>query len=398
MSTITPLRSSAEKRAELFTSVMGERFAVGMSNDHDERPEGFSQVQNAHVMEFVRAEMEGRGFEVSSLSEMEIASKYLKQETHDFEVVGMAMSESSVNRSGDFPGLLSGLANKTMNVGISLAMPTYPEYTWRMPNVPDYNPTTIHDIGGFDELDLNLEDQAPKQVKMSEEAAWIKADSFANKCGITQRMIVQGDMSTWLRGLQGLGTAAENTVNRLCLYLVVGNAQAHDGVALFHDDHGNDVTDGGVPSAAESSRMKALFRQQTGIGGKGKLRTPPAIALVPSNLEDAADSTFLTIARLAETKVANTDGNINVHRGRIKPVIEPELDDFSADAWYMFCDPRLRPVIAHTFLAGFGPGGKRRSYFDPATGTRYHVMEQNAGAAVIGYRGAVRNDGVAEEG
>ncbi len=393
---ITFVDAQGDKLVDCFTHVMCDRF--GIDTKDEKKPDGFYQMQSASIMQFVRADMGQRGIAMRYESENAMCKAYLKLEAHDFDIVGFGQamnSAGSVQRSGDFPNMLSALANKIMNVGIDLAMPTYQEYSWRMPNVPDYNPRTIHDIGGFDELDLVFEDDDPKQLKLSEEVAWIKADSFANKWGLTDRMMVQGDISKWTRGLQGLGTAAENTVNRLNLYLVVGNAEAHDGTALFHADHGNDITDGGAPSATESTKMKALFRQQTGIGGKGKLREPPAIALVPSNHEDAADATFLTIARLAESKVANVDTNINVHRGRIKPVVEPELDTFSTDVWYLFANPQRRPVIAHAFLVGFGPGGRRRSYVDPATGTRFYVMEQHVGAAVVGYRGAVRNDGTA---
>jgi len=301
------------------------------------------------------------------------------------------------NRPGDFPNLLSNLAGKMLDQALQIAEPTYPVWTARIADLPDFKPKTIIGVGNFDELDEIMDDEDPKSLQLDEEAAgWIQAGRYGNKIGLTPVMVANDDLDAFTQGLQSLAVAHETTLNRLCLAIITGNVSLLDGNALFDDtNHGNDIASGsgGVPSSAQANLMRLKHRRQTGIGGHGKVRTPPKIALVPTAHEEAAMQTFLTFSRLNESKLPVTDATINTFRGSIEPVVEPDLEDTSVLVWYTFADPRIRRVIVHAFQRGYGRGGKRTTWFDPGKETRYVKLEGRFAAAACGHRGAVRNAG-----
>lgn len=368
---------------------------VGMQSDPGATPpEGFAELRQAPLSYIASETLRLAGQKVPlHASGEQIGLAFLQMGASGVQVFGEG---PSFNRPGDFPNLLSNLVGKVLAKGFELSNPSFPEYCDRLSDLPDFKPRTVVGVGHFDELDLVMDDEEAKERNLDEElASWIQSDRFANKVALTPVMIANDDLDAFVKGLRSLAMAHDNTLNRLCLALVTGNVTLLDGTALFHADHGNLVSGGGAPSAAQATKHKKLHRQQSGIGGKGKVRTPPAIALVPSELEDAAEQTFLSVAALnqAIAAIPNTDTNINVHRGKIKPVVEPELDDVSTSAWYTFADPNILPVIVYAYMKGYGRGGRRSTWFEPGKETRYWKLEGRFAAAPAGHRGGVRNPG-----
>lgn len=313
------------------------------------------------------------------------------------ERMTISASGGAYSRPGDFPNILSNLAGKILDQAIEIAEPTYPVWTARLPDLADFKPKTIIGLGHFDELDELLDDEDPKALDFDEEAAgWIQAGRYGNKVGLTPVMVANDDLDAFTQGLQSLAMAHEHTLNRLCLSLITGNVVLPDGVALFNlAGHGNDVAPGGggAPSTIQANNMRLLHRRQTGIGGFGRVKTPPKIALVPTAWEEAAMQTFLQFNRLNESKLPVTDATINTFRGSIEPIVEPDLEDASLTQWYTFADPRVRRTVVHAFQRGYGRGGKRDKWFDPSRKSMIFDIEGRFAAAVAGHRGAVRNAG-----
>ena len=310
---------------------------------------------------------------------------------------GIGASGPAYNRPGDFPNLLAGLATKILDQAIEIAEPTYPVWTARMSDLPDFKPATIIGMGNFDELDELLDDEDIKSLQMNEElSGWIQIGRYGNKVALTPVMVANDDLDGFSQALQSLAVAHEQTLNRLCLSLITGNVVLPDGVALFNAaGHGNDIVGGlgGAPSTVQAQAMRLLHRRQTGIGGVGRVKTPPKIALVPTAWEEAAMQTFLHFSRLNESKLPVTDATINTFRGTIEPVVEPDLEDASLTQWYTFADPRIRRTVVHAFQRGYGRGGKRTQWFDPNRKSMVFDIEGRFAAAVAGHRGAVRNAG-----
>lgn len=354
------------------------------------------ELQSAPLSFVARRSLEIAGQRVSPYADAEqVALDALQM--GGMSVAVISASGVAYNRPGDFPNLLSNLANKILDQAILIAEPTYPVWTARLADLPDFKPRTIIGIGHLDELDQLTDDEDPSALAMDEEmAGWIQAGRYGNKIGLTPVMVANDDLDAFTTGLQSLAMAHEHTLNRLCLALIAGNVTLPDGYSLFDDtNHGNDVTagNGGAPSTTQANKMRLKHRRQTGIGGKGKVRTGPKIALVPTAYEEVAMQTFLAFTRLNESKLPVTDATINTFRGSIEPVVEPDLEDYSTAYWYTFADPRVRRTVVHAFQRGFGRGGRRTRWFDPARKTMYVDLEGRFAAAVAGHRGAVRNVG-----
>lgn len=309
-----------------------------------------------------------------------------------------AQAGGAAQTVADFPNLAGSLVARILDQAIELSDATYRQWTARVPDLPDLRPQLIVAYGGLNTLDQIGDDEKAPQLKFTEETpGWMQIGRYANKVALTAVMMANNDLDMWSQGLNSLGQLVERTVNRLCLALLTGNVTLLDGNALFDDtNHGNDVTTGGgVPSAAQATIMKKRHRRQSGIGAIGRVKTPPSIALVPTEHEEAADATFLLNAALGEVLTKTTDTSLNTHRGKVRPVVEPDLEDASTNVWYTLADPAIRRTIVHGFMEGFGDGGRRTSWYEPDEDTRYTKIEVAAAAAVAGFRGIVRNSGTA---
>jgi hypothetical protein len=145
--------------------------------------------------------------------------------------------------------------------------------------------------------------------------------------------------------------------------------------------------------------MKLKHRKMVALGTTRAMNSEPNVVLVPSELEDNALQTYLTIVELnrsagGESKVAATDATINVNRGKVNVVVEPGLTNYggtTAAQWYSF-DTRVRTLV-YAYQTGYGAGGQRMSWFDNDTGSRKVKLEGRFGAAAVGWRGVVRNNG-----
>jgi len=313
-------------------------------------------------------------------------------------------SGGSWNRPGDFPHLLSGLAGKILDNGMRAAGATYSQWTNRVSDVADFNPKTVIASGMFSNLTQVADGDPSPQLKMSEELkGFVKSDSYRGKVGLTPVMLANDDLDAFMQHLQMLGQAAELTLNGLCVALIASNVTLIDGGQLFNSTamtssggHANLVSSSpGAPSATEAAKIRKLLGKQTALGSSRAIGAYPNVILVPTDHATAAEQTFLSIAELVqmaggETKVAATDGTINVARGRSRVVVEPGLDS-DVNAWYGI-DTRFRTIV-HVFQAGFGPGGRRSNWFDNDTKTRWYDIDCAFGAAAVGFRGIAKDPG-----
>lgn len=407
MTRIQAVRSGLDTFEELaidalFTRVMGSVAAAAQEHFPNaklpELPTASSNPMGNHPLSyFMEHSLIAAGIPYQKHNREEIALKCLQQGGYGIRnFSGVQASGPQFNRPGDFPNLLSNLAGKVMDLALQLADPTYPIYSHRIPDKDDFRPINVLRGGQFDALDLIIDGKPASELAMAEEAGgWLQIDRYANKVGLTPIMLANDDLDSWSQQIASLAYAHEQTLNRLCLSLVTTNVVLLDGTALFDNSRGNIVASGGAPSSTQAGYHRNLHLLQTGVNGQGKVRTPPAIALVPVELADEAEQTYLSPGVLLEAalKRPSSDTNINVHRGKVRPVVEPELSDASAEAWYTFANPAIRPVIAHVFMTGYGPGGRRSTWFDQDTETRYTKLEGRFAAAAVSGRGAVRNPG-----
>lgn len=385
---ITPSGSATDTLLAAATDALLDRF--DMRKDTKPLSQESRDLRHKRLIDIANADLRLRNLRAEGTNE-DIASQWLAL-GGQFAVGSM---HGSLQRAGDFPHLLSNIAGKVFDQALEIAEVTYPQWTAKIPDAADLKPHPIVALGNFDELDRIGDDEKAKQLKLDEEMpSWFQVDRYANKAGLTAVMVANDDMDSFMQGMQTLSLAHEHTLNRLCLALLTGNVQLLDGNALFDNtNHINDVTSGGAPSATEYDKMRIKHRSQRGIGNKGFVKTPPSIALFPAALETVAETTLLPMAMFGETKVPVSDSTINSFRGKIRPVIEPDLDASSAFKWYTFANPAIRRTICHVFQSGYGRGGRRTSFFDPDSETRWFRLEGRMAAFVASFRGVCRNNG-----
>jgi len=341
------------------------------------------------LMQIASATLQARGMRVQQMYPDDIAEAFLG-------LVGQnptpmtSFGEPSYNSPGLYPDLLSALANKIMDAAVQYASSTYNEWTFRLQPVTDFKPRTLIAMGATGELPELDDNDEFGQDSNTEEASFIQVGRFGKEFAMTPVMMANDDLQGFSDMAEDYMIAHELTVNRKAVNLLTGNPTLVDAIAFFHASHGNLIAggSGGVPSAAQMSLMRQDMRAQKAPGNKRRLRFGPKIALVPIELETAAEQTFLPA-----TIVPVTDTTVNVFRSRITPIVEPMLSDASAAIWYALADPRIVKSIVVAFMAGYENGGRRRSYFNAKNGNQYFQIEGRFAAAVRNWRGAVMNTG-----
>lgn len=336
------------------------------------------------AMAFLRMGMEGTTSEES-------AAFFETQINASGKPFTILSSERSYNRRGDHPDALSNLMGRMLDAAYDQAPVSYPAYARQLPNLPDFRPKSFIDSGVFDELDVRLEDEVHKQLAFdSELRAWMQADEYGNKVGLTTKMVIDDDLGLFGQQLQSLPFAAQKRLDNTCRSILTTNPTMLDGTALFATARGNQVSSGGAPTAASASEHRRLQRLIPGYGTTRPMNENIQSVLVPAALEEDALQVF---ARLLEPKTPATDATINTVRGlNLMVTVDANLDAYSATAWYTFAMPRLYP-IGYAFLTGSGPQGVRKTWTDPDTGTRYVALDIAFAAAAIQWRGGVYNPG-----
>lgn len=312
-----------------------------------------------------------------------------------------AEGAGAFNRPGSFPNLLSALANKVLDEGVELADTSYEAYAGKWPgDLPDFKPAPVVSKGAYGELDEVLDAEEFKEQGLAEEClSYMQLSRFGNSAKWTPVLLANDDLNAFTEDLLGLGEGWELTQNRGCLRLVTGNVTLLDGVTLYDDtNHLNHIASGGsVPGDAEWDKMQIKMSKQTVIGGKGYSRARLGVILCPVALERGALQAFLPYRDVGETKQAATDSNLNVYRGRVTVVGEPDLAATSEVEWYGFADPRKfrNAAIVRAYFRGWGKAGKRERWYDPKTKCYYVSLEGRVGCAAKQYRTTVKNKGAA---
>lgn len=355
---------------------------------------GAQRLANAPLHELAKMSLESTGVRVDTYDREEIARSAMSMAGYERQSV--RMDAGGFNRPGNFPNILSGLANKIMDDQIALAEAMYGEWTGEyMGDLPDFKPAPIVNRSQVDQLDEVLDAQAFKEFGLAEEMlSYLQLSRYGNKFALTPVMVANDDLNAFSENMIGFARGVENTTNRLCLSLITNNATLLDGYALYDNtNHGNAVASGAAPSATQWDAMQQKVYAQRDIGGTGYVDSPLKVVLVPPALYTSALQTFGTFAVVGETKVPTADTSLNVFRGSATVVREAQLQSSSNAIWYGFVNPKVRPTVIRAYFRGWGKAGKRERWYDPNTGCWYFSIEHRVGAAVKNYRYTVRNAG-----
>lgn len=359
---------------------------------------GARQFEGANLSQMLMVAMQRSGYAQQAGLSMysspdDIARAALSQDPH---LATIGASSGSINRPGSVPAIMAAVANRILAAELPSHVATYEEWSARMMDVADFHPRTLVETDEFGELDRRADSEDARERQLDGRAVgWFQAEIFANKVGLTIRMIADNNLDQWARQIRSLRIAPARTLNRLHLQLLAMNPNLLDGSPLFHANHRNLIASGGggAPSDAQFSKMRQELRNQKVPGNEARLRGNFAIALTPSKHEDAAEKLLLTGSLYPQTTADRNIWNGTGQARGIRPVTEPDLDDYDANAWYAMMPPSEVRVFVHAFRQGHGPRGNQTTWFDPDNETRWTKVEVHMGAGIAGRRGVVKNAG-----
>lgn len=315
---------------------------------------------------------------------------------------------SPATRPGDFPGILSALANKYLDL-IELDTDfSYGRISALLPGgLNDFKPGLMVNKGIVEEMDEVQDAEAFRELGMSEEVlSYIFMRRFGNKFGWTPVMVANDDLNAFAEGMLGLEEAWQVTQNRLCIDLLMSNPTLLDGSALFANrtdvgtaTNNNDRTSGGAPSDDEWAAMENLYADIGGVATGRRVRGALNTILVPTGTQhQAAVRTFAPLNIVGEDKTAATTANLGIYRGKVEIVPESELRGASvATRFYGLRSPtRLNTAtIVRAYFNGFGEQGRRERWYDPENKTTWVSLEGRIATAIKNWRYVIRDKGAA---
>lgn len=278
------------------------------------------------------------------------------------------MQRALSHTSGDFPALLSNVAQKSMQRGFEKAETTY--QIWTTPGTTsDFKIASRPAIGEIQDF-VEVPDGMPLPESMiSENGENVQLRTYARKFVLGRQAWLNDDQRAFTRMPQLFGAAGRRTINKATYdHLVqaagVGPTMAEDGIALFADTHpsGDNYLVGGGTTLATAGiigQARSLMRRQKSLtASKESGAVDPSSAfmnisgrflLVPSALEYTADQIVngVYFPTTAATAQIGTERNLVV-------VVEPLLDDATngATAWYLIADPDQIDTVEVTRLEG----------------------------------------------
>ncbi|MFN3302792.1 MAG: hypothetical protein ACK44A_03630 [Roseateles sp.] len=156
---------------------------------------------------------------------------------------------------------------------------------------------------------------------------------------VTLEMIKNDDVSAMRRLPVETGRAAQRTLYAFVFNFYVTNPALYDGTTLFHASRGNLFT--GALSATEVGAHRLAMMKQTGRDTGNRMGIPPALQLVPLDLQETAVNLYNRSTNNDKTFIQD-----------FAPEVIPVVTWTDATDWVMQAAMEDMPVIEIGFLDG----------------------------------------------
>lgn len=302
------------------------------------------------------------------------------------QVVQLALQPTAArsHTTSDFPQLLQGAGQRMLLAAFEPAASGLRRICRPRP-ATDFRDLKAIRFAGVDELKKVVESGQVTHGTGEESVETYRVSTYARLFQMTREAIVNDDLSAF-SGLNVLGRAAANTEAVVLLALLMENTGAGptmtDGSALFTTGRGNLASSGTVLDVTNLSVARAAMRVQTDLNGVTVSNTPRFLVVGPAK-ETSAEQVVAAI-----TPADASD--VNPFAGKLEVVVEPRL---TGNAWYLFADPGLSPVIEMATLGGTGGMPQIESFTQPNfLGVTMRVVH-DFGFGAVSPIGAYRNAG-----
>ena len=283
--------------------------------------------------------------------------------------------------AGAFAGILSNAANKSLSNGYTAAETTFELWTGTGSN-PDFKEATEYRLSEAGELLKITANGEFKHDEMKDTGTKKSVLTFGRSWGITRQALINDDLGALTKIPAAYAAAAKRGINTL-VYSTLGKAD------VFTTAKGNIAETGSAPSVISLGDGRAAMRKQKNLRSKETLNIAPKYILIPTGLETETDQLLTSITDPA----SSNSGVRNPFTGKLIPVCDAELDQYSTTAWYLAAQAGLVDTIEVTYLNGQKtPIIESQVAFD-VLGMKWRIYI-DYGVTLLDFRGLYKNDGI----
>jgi len=266
-------------------------------------------------------------------------------------MVSLAMGNSddmgfrSMHGTSDFSIALANTVNRTLREAYTSAGQTFRPWA-RKGTLSDFRPATRVAIAASLALEKTNEFGEFKRGKISDAGETIQLATYGKVVGITRQTVINDDLDALSSIPEMYGRAAADFESDTVYNVLKANAVMADGVALFHADHKNLGTAGGITETTLDEATQAM-RKQTDFGGNNQ-----PLNLVARYLIVSAARELQARKLLSALLVAAKSADVNVFSNAYELVVEPRLDAVNPLEWFLAADPSRIRTVEYAYLEG----------------------------------------------
>jgi type IV secretory pathway VirB2 component (pilin) len=290
--------------------------------------------------------------------------------------------------TSDFPLLLQGTGNRILLTSYEQAASPIKQIA-RQSTATDFRAKLLLRLGEMPDLKKVPESGEITHGPRTEQKEFYSLATFARMFSLTRQAIINDDLGAFSDYFAAFGQAAARLEGAELVALLAANAglgaDMDDALPLFDAAHANVATTPAVINVANLGIMRQLMRLQLGVAGITILGIAPRFLVVPAELETIGEQYLALLA-------AGVATDVNPFGGKLSLVCVSELSVVDDDAWMLFADPALAPVLEWSYLSSApGPQIESRQGWE-VLGAEFRCF-MDFGCGIIGTRGAVRNAG-----
>ena len=329
--------------------------------------DGKNEYRGMTLVEMGKELLTERGISVRGLDKSEI-SKMVFNRAHS---------------SSDFPILFEGAIDKMLRADYAFA-PEFWDKIARQTSVSDFRARNLYQVESLNGMQETPEGGEIKYTTLVESKASIRVKSYAEGIKFTRQAFINDDLNALSIIPSRFVKDWDEKRGDLVWGLITDNVVMADNKALFSTDHKNLLT--GTTSALSEDGLAAaqlLFKQQTAIDGKRRIRVIPQLLVIPPELEIKARKLLTAIT-------ASNTQDVNVFTNAFTIIVEPRLTD--PTAWYLSTDPNAIDGLFYAYLEG-NENLRVNNEDDFNTDSMKYAVRGDFGTAAIDYRGLVKSNG-----
>jgi hypothetical protein len=349
------------------------------------------------LIEVARMLLRKAGVQVERFAPRDIAAAAMGNE-NVLGKLGIRRSDTAYHTTGLFPALMLDAANKTLLAAYEEAPYTWNLWARQAASVPDFKGINRIRFSESPNLEMVPENSPYPEGKMSDSKETYQIEKFGQIFSVSWETVINDDLDAISRIPAMHGNAARRTQNRKVYEVLASNPVMGDGNALFSTEHANGVLSGGTAPTTTSLNAGFLaMMTQKGLNSAVTLNVIPRYVIVPAAL---SATVLQLLGSLAPVEVGgNAAGNSNVLNlygpngpRPLVPVIDPQLDAFSVQRWYLAASNAQIDTVELSFLQG-EEAPVIESMYEFDVDTLKYKVRQTFGVKAIDWRGLYTNVG-----